>query len=140
MIRLASSFSGRTSDSERESALEATAQPQDEDVVELGEAVPRVPSSDGRGGAGVPVRRCPGGGRLADTRTPRSWLGTPGEAENNFLELSAAEHQRLKIHPLRPSTISVRFSYQLIVPLEDDARAKPDIMAPQTASAIWPVI
>jgi len=27
-----------------------------------------------------------------------------------------------------------------IVPLEDDARAKPDIMAPQTASAIWPVI
>jgi len=31
-------------------------------------------------------------------------------------------------------------SYHSIVPFEDNARAKPDIMAPQTASAIWPVI
>ncbi len=51
MIRLASSFSGRTSDSERESALEATAQPQDEDVVELGEDVLRISSGDGPRGA-----------------------------------------------------------------------------------------
>ena len=46
--------------------------------------------------------------------------------------------KRLKIHPLRPSRCGL--SYHSIVPLEDNARAKPDIMASYTRSAIWPVI
>jgi len=71
------------------------------------------------------VRRCPGGGRLADARTPRKWPRDSCQAKNNFWDFSGAA-SRLQF-PLPPfeqlDEFGVGLSYHLIAKLEDEADA-----------------
>ncbi len=71
---------------------------------------------------------------------PENGLGTPGE-----LKIKNYNFQRRSIKAEDSSGSGLRrfrcgLSHLLRVPLVDDARAKPDIMAPHTARVIWHVV